>query len=770
MADVTSNINANLNLNTSDFDKNLQRAESEVDRFAKNVTKKMSDAVKQSTAYTTRLKGNEERYAALKAKYADTPQFKNFQEVMGKNIEERMKTVKSFYANPTIPNKSAAGSFQTFKEAGLTKTDKEIEKEQRAADRARAAEELEREAAAAKKAQEAAAKLASSLARAKTFAAALAKISPFYGMAQALKSLKRPLDNFMHAFGRIITYRVIRGGLTAVLRQWKEGFKNLYGYSVRFSTQFHNTMDSLRTDMQYLGNGFAAMVAPLANAIAPAIQAIADKVVALANAIGYFFAKILGQGSFSAAIRGSAKAFDDMGGSAKEARKQLMGFDELNVLTDNKGGGGKTPADYSKMFEEWSTELEEGSIEQRIREAIENSDWEGLGGLLAEKMNGLVSQFKESNFGKKIGQRIEKGLEIAHGFLKKFDFKEGGAAVAANLNQTIAEIDWYKLGETLNSGITGAFDLILGFIEEFDWHQFSESFSNVIKGWFDHLSDWIASVDWVTFGNTFFDKVYEFITGIDFGGIATSFFTCLGESLVALFGVVEGFLSEMWVKWNEYCGIEAEDSGLDVIGKFLLGIWNALVGIATWVYDNIVAPFFNALRGRDGFGLDGDGGETEQTGKDVIGSFLHRLTVKWEDVKKWVLEKVSWFKTQLGGLKDWLTNKNGTYTWTPSMEWQGKYYAEGGTVPTGQLFIANEAGPELVGTVGGQTTVTSQDQFTAGMADIMEVTNTIILQAAQLVSQTVQNKNMTAVAVIGDREVVSAYDRGKTLAGYALVE
>lgn len=42
-------------------------------------------------------------------------------------------------------------------------------------------------------------------------------------------------------------------------------------------------------------------------------------------------------------------------------------------------------------------------------------------------------------------------------------------------------------------------------------------------------------------------------------------------------------------------------------------------------------------------------------------------------------------------------------------------YAEGGFVTSGQLFIARESGPEMVGTMGGQTAVANNEQIVAGI-------------------------------------------------------
>ena len=42
--------------------------------------------------------------------------------------------------------------------------------------------------------------------------------------------------------------------------------------------------------------------------------------------------------------------------------------------------------------------------------------------------------------------------------------------------------------------------------------------------------------------------------------------------------------------------------------------------------------------------------------------------------------------------------------------------ATGGIMTTGQMFIAREAGPEVVGTMGGRTAVANNDQIVSGIA------------------------------------------------------
>ena len=50
-------------------------------------------------------------------------------------------------------------------------------------------------------------------------------------------------------------------------------------------------------------------------------------------------------------------------------------------------------------------------------------------------------------------------------------------------------------------------------------------------------------------------------------------------------------------------------------------------------------------------------------------------------------------------------------------------YAQGGFPPTGQMFIAREAGPEMVGSIGGRTAVANNDQIVEGISAGVEWAN-----------------------------------------------
>lgn len=80
-------------------------------------------------------------------------------------------------------------------------------------------------------------------------------------------------------------------------------------------------------------------------------------------------------------------------------------------------------------------------------------------------------------------------------------------------------------------------------------------------------------------------------------------------------------------------------------------------------------------------------------------------------------------------------------------------YAEGGFPETGQLFVAREAGPELVGNIGNKAAVANNDQIVAGIAQA----------AYQGVSQAMRentgNERQPVNVYIGNKKVYSGYGK-----------
>ncbi|RHN22686.1 hypothetical protein DWZ22_03250 [Collinsella sp. AF31-11] len=87
------------------------------------------------------------------------------------------------------------------------------------------------------------------------------------------------------------------------------------------------------------------------------------------------------------------------------------------------------------------------------------------------------------------------------------------------------------------------------------------------------------------------------------------------------------------------------------------------------------------------------------------------------------------------------------------------YMASGGQVDSGQLFVAREAGPELVGTMGGKTTVANNDQIIAGIERGV-ASGMISVLSAQRSSQQGSQQRIEIPLYIGREELARAVYKG----------
>ena len=153
------------------------------------------------------------------------------------------------------------------------------------------------------------------------------------------------------------TQAAIQGGVKSILK-YGIGIRTLYvlfrklkQYTVEAVKAFaendpetKKNIDELKASLSALKGSWGAAFAPILNAVIPVLQTLIGWLAKAASAIAQFFAVLSGKGTFKKAIANTGKLSDNLGGAAdnaKEAKKQLMGIDTLNVMNDtNTGGGG----------------------------------------------------------------------------------------------------------------------------------------------------------------------------------------------------------------------------------------------------------------------------------------------------------------------------------------------------------------------------------------------------------------------------------------------
>lgn len=370
----------------------------------------------------------------------------------------------------------------------------------------------------------------------------------------------KSIVTWKNAIGRIAYYRAVRSAIKMITDGFKTGIENLYQYSRLVNTEFAPAMNSLATSALYLKNSLGAMAAPLVQALAPAIDFLIDKFVALLNVIGKVFAALTGKSVYTQAKKQAVEYGDAAGNASKATKDFLLGIDELNVISDKDSGGSGGGTDFGSMFEEVEVPSDITDWANKIREAIDNGDWRGVGEILGDKLNDIIDKWDAYGWGKKLGELINRGLNIAYGFLKTFDFEKLGRRVAELLNGIFDTVDFDLLGRVFAAKWNALFDFIYGFATTLKWHEIGLHIAEAVNGFLDEIDTVKAALAISAFVNGLFDmlntaireihwdvlgqKLAAFINNVDWYGAIYGALSIITNSLAALKMAVDAFIAE----------------------------------------------------------------------------------------------------------------------------------------------------------------------------------------------------------------------------------
>lgn len=485
------------------------------------------------------------------------------------------------------------------------------------------------------------------------------------------------------SIGRIAFYRAIRSAIKAVTQAVKEGIDNYYQWSKATSGPFAAAMDKLKSSATQMKNQLGAAFGQLATAVMPVVNLLVNALTKLARIITMVFSLMSGRGTYDEAVSGFEDIENAASGAGKAVKGLLAPWDELNVIGQEKGGGG--------------------------------------GGKLAESVEGLfeekpIPQWLQDMWDKTTGLRenIEKIKESWNRLVKRFN--EGDFADAIQL----------LFLDPLNT-LTSSIENVMMLIESL----LSGDFIGVETSWFKMIFDSIIDTVILPFARTF-DGIFktdiaQTVLGFknDIDTVFRSVFdnksrkkTILGFALWIIEYVIEP-VALAFGQAIDWC-VGVFNSAKNWIAKASLSIYN-------WIVSNIINPIIR--------GINKIGEKIAEIKGETWNDFSELSTVSEEAFKE--IEKDSWsavdsIKKAFKGIKDYLNKElsaNPTITYTYKNAPSGAYsaqtnsrtqniavpFANGGFVSSGQLFVAREAGPELVGSIGGNTAVANNDQIVAGI-------------------------------------------------------
>ena len=174
----------------------------------------------------------------------------------------------------------------------------------------------------------------------------------------------------------------------------------------------------------------------------------------------------------------------------------------------------------------------------------------------------------------------------------------------------------------------------------------------------------------------------------------------------------------------------------------VIGIWNAITGWFSGIGKSIQDTFSNVCNAVGGFFT---------TARDTIVNIFNGIINTIKKPFNAIIDAINAIKIEI---PDWVPGFGG-------QKWGFDIprLASGGFIDTGQMFIAREKGPELVGKMGRQSAVANNQQIVSGIQQgVLEA----MLTAAPVFKDSNSNKdgNVTLVLQVGNEELARAVSKG----------
>ena len=541
------------------------------------------------------------------------------------------------------------------------------------------------------------------------------------------------LGKKLTGLGSMLKRMALRKVMSAIITAVKDGFNNL----AQYSSQTNADMSALKSSLTQLKNSFAAAFAPILTVVTPILTKLIGYLSTALTYIGKLFAALSGAKTFTKATavqEDYAASLSGTGKAAKDAQKQLAGFDELNVLSDSSsdsGGGGAGSVDPSEMFEEVPIESSITDFIGSLKEAFKNGDYAGIGEIIGNGINTAVQKVNDFIRWDNVGSKITAGIKgVAQGFnalvdtvdwkligdtcaqgfntaintiflvLTEFDWPGLAAGLAQYLNGIVSGIDWGKLGTTLSTGLSRAIATLRSAITTFDWASLGKGIadaldnidwagllsdlaggiSDILKAALDLLIGFAENLDWGKLGRDLWNGLIGIITNIDWSGIISKAFRLLGAALGGCVALIVEFCKELWESLKagfestkSYFNKYIEEAGGNVVQGIWNGIVNALKNVGNWIVENIWNPFIEGFK--NAFGIHSPSTKMAEMGNYIVEGLLNGIKNVWHTI-------TDFFSGALDGIKNtistaWTNIKNGASTaWTNikstlSTAWEG---------------------------------------------------------------------------------------------------
>lgn len=305
----------------------------------------------------------------------------------------------------------------------------------------------------------------------------------------------------------------------------------------------------------------------------------------------------------------------------------------------------------------------------------------------------------------------------------------GIVAVVAFIAQVISE-NWSAITEFFGNIWNGFYETVIAPVVNFITTIATFIYDHAIKpiiDFFAPIFDAVASI-----AKTIIDNVVSIVSGIVKAIIAigSKIFEIVAkivEIVVALGKAIYEYAIKPIVEW-------VAGAFSYIYNNAIKPIVNILVKAGTWVYENIISPVWNKI-----IAFRNKAVEIFKSIGTTVVNFIGGSVKSVLNGIFWAIENGINFFIRMLNKAIKLINKIPGVDIGYVKELSIPRLAEGGMPQVGQMFIANEKGPELVGQIGGKSFVANQNQM------------------LDLIDKKLQNsggiKNATFIVQVGNKEI-----------------
>lgn len=495
----------------------------------------------------------------------------------------------------------------------------------------------------------------------------------------------------------------------------------------------------LKAQVAQLTRSIGNVLIPVINKLLPYLIAMAQMAREAADSLALFFGFTLPEVDYSSAsdsVGDIATDLEDANDSAKELKRTLMGFDEINKLNASKSGSSD-------------------NIGGGVGFDMELLEYDFLGNRLAQNLDDVKAKVEE--IGKYVAivgagfaawklTKFIADLLIAKEKLDKFPTKMAigitlsvvGIALEVKgiISAIQTELNKTSLAEILaGGGLTVAGAALIG--KQFGSALLGGGIGAVVAGlpmYIVGIYDAITKeMNWM---NAALIASGSTMAGAGIGAIIGSLGGPIGTGIGALIGLVVGALTDIGIliyqKWDEITAWWKTEVS-EPFKKEWAAMWEEEKAIFVTLWNDIKTNATGAWNGMKS--------EFSSAWNEIKTSATNTWNNITSSIKSNFAEIVNGARTELTELKNLFTNWKATiktphFEWSttplPSSDWRYKvldalslptqipklnvnWYAQGGFPSQGELFVAREAGAEMVGAIGRKTTVANNQQIVDGI-------------------------------------------------------